>query len=76
MSTQTISLLEYQFIDMIFITRLTRLSDKWFYKLIKDSQFPKLIKLGSSSRWLKSEVENWLRARITASRGPNSSLVS
>ncbi|MGI3477001.1 helix-turn-helix transcriptional regulator, partial [Providencia stuartii] len=29
----------------------------------------KPIKLGRSSRWLKSEVEQWLNERITASRG-------
>lgn len=68
MSTQTISLLEDQFVDMKFITRLTGLSDKWFYKLIQDDEFPKPIKLGRSSRWLKSEVENWLQARIADSR--------
>lgn len=34
--TTTLPLLEDQFIDMAFITRLTGLTDKWFYKLIKD----------------------------------------
>lgn len=34
------SLLEDQFVDMAFITRLTGLTDKWFYKLIKDGEFP------------------------------------
>ncbi len=58
MSTQTISLLEDQFIDMKFITRLTGLSDKRFYKLIQDGKFLKLIKLSRNSRWLKSEIEN------------------
>lgn len=62
------SLLSDQFIDMKFITRLTGLTDKWFYKLIQDGQFPKPIKLGRSSRWLKSEVEQWLSARIEMSR--------
>lgn len=61
MSTQAISLLEYQFIDIIFITRLTGLSDKWFYKLIQDGEFPKPIKLGRSSHRLKSEVGGWLQ---------------
>ncbi|EBO9655743.1 AlpA family phage regulatory protein [Salmonella enterica subsp. enterica serovar Berlin] len=46
------SLTEDQFIDMVFITSLTGLTDKWFYKLIKDGSFPKPIKLGRSSRWL------------------------
>ena len=30
--------------------------------------FPAPIKLGRSSRWLKSEVEAWLQARIAQSR--------
>lgn len=61
-------LLDDQFVDMAFIARLTGLSDKWFYKLIQDGQFPKPIKFGRSSRWLKSEVEAWIQARIQASR--------
>ncbi|HHR6502237.1 TPA: helix-turn-helix transcriptional regulator [Providencia alcalifaciens] len=68
MSTQAIPLLDDQFVDMKFITRLTGLTDKWFYKLIQDGEFPKPIKLGRSSRWLKSEVELWLQARLVASR--------
>lgn len=62
------SLLEDQFVDMAFITKLTGLTDKWFYKLIKDGLFPKPIKLGRSSRWLQSEVETWLQQRIDQSR--------
>ncbi|MEY0256189.1 helix-turn-helix transcriptional regulator [Morganella morganii] len=62
------TLLGDKFIDMKFIVQLTGLSDKWFYKLIQDGQFPKPIKLGRSSRWLKSEVETWLKARIAESR--------
>ncbi|HHH1419500.1 TPA: helix-turn-helix transcriptional regulator [Yersinia enterocolitica] len=61
------SLLEDQFVDMVFITRLTGLTDKWFYKLIKDGAFPKPTKFGRSSRWRKSEVEAWLQARIEES---------
>ncbi|HCM9518992.1 TPA: helix-turn-helix transcriptional regulator [Enterobacter chengduensis] len=62
------SLLSDKFVDMAFITRLTGLTDKWFYKLIQLGEFPKPIKLGRSSRWLQSEVETWLQQRITASR--------
>ncbi|EMI7062912.1 AlpA family phage regulatory protein [Providencia rettgeri] len=68
MSTQAIPLLDDQCVDMKFITRLTGLTDKWFYKLIQEEEFPKPIKLGRSSRWLKSEVEDWLQARIAESR--------
>ncbi len=62
------SVLNDQFVDMKFITRLTGLTDKWFYKLIQDGVFPKPIKLGRSSRWLQSEVEAWLQQRIAESR--------
>ena len=61
-------LLNDQFVDMAFITQLTGLTDKWFYKLIQLGEFPKPIKLGRSSRWLQSEVENWLQQRIDQSR--------
>ncbi|HDR2712688.1 MULTISPECIES: AlpA family transcriptional regulator [Enterobacteriaceae] len=56
-------------IDMKFITTFTGLTDKWFYKLIKEKKFPKPIKLGRASRWFKSEVEKWLKERIEESRG-------
>jgi len=62
------SLTEDQFVDMAFITNLFQMTDKWIYKLIKDGTFPKPIKLGRSSRWLKSEVEAWLQERINHSR--------
>lgn len=61
-------LTEDQLIDMAFITSLLQMTDKWIYKLIKDGVFPKPIKLGRSSRWLKSEVEKWLQERIDQSR--------
>lgn len=62
------SVLNDQFVDMKFITWLTGLTDKWFYRLIQDGLFPKPIKLGRSSRWLRSEVETWLQQRIAESR--------
>ncbi|MDM8750881.1 helix-turn-helix transcriptional regulator [Morganella morganii] len=67
-TTTTPSLLDEPLVDMKFITKLTGLTDKWFYKLIQDGQFPKPVKFGRSSRWLKSEVEAWLQERIAGSR--------
>lgn len=55
-------------IDMHFITAYTNMTDKWFYKLIAENQFPKPIKLGRSSRWRKSEVEAWMQERVAESR--------
>lgn len=66
--TPDYSVLNDQLVTMAFITGLTGLTDKWFYKLIKDGEFPKPIKLGRSSRWLQSEVETWLQQRIDQSR--------
>ena len=63
-----VSLLSDQMADMKFITAFTGLTDKWFYKLIKEKKFPKPIKLGRASRWFKSEVEKWLKERIEESR--------
>ncbi|ENR6008778.1 TPA: helix-turn-helix transcriptional regulator [Citrobacter freundii] len=62
------SVLNDQLITMAFITQLTGLTNKWFYKLIQEGLFPKPIKLGRSSRWLRSEVEAWLQQRIAESR--------
>ncbi|EMY3600760.1 MULTISPECIES: AlpA family transcriptional regulator [Enterobacterales] len=66
--TTDYSVLNDQLVTMAFITRLTGLTDKWFYFLIKNGEFPKPIKLGRSSRWLQSEVEAWLQQRIDQSR--------
>ncbi|AUM05036.1 MULTISPECIES: AlpA family transcriptional regulator [Enterobacteriaceae] len=63
-----VNLLSDQMVDMKFITAFTGLTDKWFYKLIKEKKFPKPIKLGRASRWFKSEVEKWLKERIEESR--------
>ncbi|WP_368949434.1 helix-turn-helix transcriptional regulator [Enterobacter ludwigii] len=63
-----VNLLSDQMVDMKFITAFTGLTDKWFYKLIKEKKFPKPIKLGRASRWFKSEVEKWLNERIEESR--------
>ena len=68
-TTTAPSLLDEPLVDMKEITKLTGLTDKWFYKLIQNGQFPKPIKLGRSSRWLRSEVEAWLQERIVESRG-------
>ncbi|UNH37936.1 helix-turn-helix transcriptional regulator [Moellerella wisconsensis] len=69
MNNMKISLLDDQLVDIKFITEFTGLTDKWFYKLIKEGEFPKPIKLGRSSRWFKSEVEQWLKERINSSKG-------
>ena len=57
-----------KFVSMQFITELTGLSDKWFYKLAQECKFPKPVKFGRSSRWIEREVKEWLEERIRMSR--------
>jgi prophage regulatory protein len=38
------------------------------YALIKERRFPEPIKMGYASRWLESEVQDWITARIEDSR--------
>lgn len=39
-------------VDMVFLTTLLKVSDKWIYQLVKTKRFPAPIKLGRCSRWL------------------------
>jgi predicted DNA-binding transcriptional regulator AlpA len=36
------------------------------YALIVDDKFPSPIKIGRSSRWLKSEIDSWITEQATA----------
>ncbi|MGA4583491.1 helix-turn-helix transcriptional regulator [Enterobacter hormaechei] len=67
-TTATILNADDPLIDMVFITKYTNMTDKFFFKLIKNGQFPKPVKLGRSSRWRKSEVEAWMQERVAESR--------
>ncbi|EBQ2131119.1 Rha family transcriptional regulator [Salmonella enterica] len=51
--------------DMALITGL---ADKWFSRLISEARFPAPIKPGCSSCRFKSETEEWVKGRMTASR--------
>lgn len=68
MQSNNIDLMNDKLVDMVFITKFTGLSDKWFYKLISEGKFPKPIKLGRSSRWKESELRSWLVEKIDLSR--------
>ncbi len=57
-----------EMVDMQFITTYTKMTDKYFYKLISEGKFPKQIKIGRSSRWFKNEVVEWLMERVRESR--------
>ncbi len=67
-TANTFPLMEDQFVDMAFMTCFTGLTDKWFYKLIQEGKFPRPVKFGRSSRWLRSEIEAWVQERVKLSR--------
>ncbi len=58
-----------QILKLIEVKKTTGLSGSTIYRLISQGDFPKQIKLSErSSGWLKSEVDQWLDDRISASR--------
>lgn len=63
-SSASTSVLNDQLVDMAFITAFCGVSDKWVYRQIQLGHLPGPIKLGRSSRWLKSEIEGWLQNRV------------
>lgn len=36
----------------------------FIYQLIKEGKFPKPVKIGASSRWRESEVQQWIHNQI------------
>lgn len=58
-----------QILKLTDVKRITGLSGSSIYRAISINKFPRQIKLSErSSGWLKSEVEQWLKERIEASR--------
>lgn len=52
------------------VLRRTGYSKAWIYRLLKDNQFPKPIKIGSRAiAFVESEVDDWINQRIAESRG-------
>jgi excisionase family DNA binding protein len=47
------------------VLRLTRLGRSTAYRLLSAGSFPNPIKIGRSSRWLKSDVDEWIAKQAT-----------
>lgn len=43
----------------------------FIYQLIKESKFPKPLKIRTASRWRESEVQQWIRQQIEGASGKN-----
>lgn len=59
------------------LLRLAQVEDKtgfkksYLYREMRDGNFPKPIKLGSTSRWKESDIDAWINALIHAQSGPS-----
>lgn len=51
--------------------RLGNISDDKLYSLIRDGELPPPIKLGTSSRWLESDLERFISKLAEARRAPS-----
>ena len=43
----------------------TSISRSKLYSLISEDAFPKAIRIGTSTRWLKAEIDTWLTRRVS-----------
>jgi prophage regulatory protein len=65
---------EVRFIRIKDVQAICAMSRSSVYESIRKGEFPKPIKLcGRSAAWVKSEIEEWAKARIVASRQPQKS---
>ncbi|BBU96555.1 helix-turn-helix transcriptional regulator [Providencia rettgeri] len=55
-------------IDMKFIVNDSGFTDQYFYKKMRQQEFPRPIKFGRSSRWYLSEYNKWKSNREIESR--------
>lgn len=50
------------------VTEKIGVGKSMIYKMIKDGDFPRPVKIGSISRWVEEDVDAWLMKRIEESR--------
>lgn len=59
-----------QFLRLPAVVQRTGYSKSRIYALAKKGEFPAPVAIGQrATAWLESEVNNWMQARIAASRG-------
>lgn len=46
------------------VVAVTGLAKPTIYKLIKAGGFPRPVKCGSASRWLRSEIRGWIASKV------------
>ncbi|GKS69961.1 hypothetical protein W03_19650 [Nitrosomonas sp. PY1] len=51
-------------INLDEVERITGFKSSYIYSKIQKSEFPKPVKIGTSSRWKFSEVQQWIHDQI------------
>lgn len=54
-------------LDFVTLSKKICLSRYTIYRLIGDDTFPKARKIGKASRWINSEIEEWIASLPTSS---------
>ena len=56
----------YRLIPIRTVLERTSLSRTTLYQLIKEGTFPPPVKVGTASRWVEAEVEEWVQSLMQA----------
>jgi len=48
------------------LTRYARVKRSQAYGLMRKGKFPKPIKIGKSSRWVKAQIDTWIAEQVSA----------
>lgn len=60
---------DVEFIKIAEVRKITGLSTSTIYERMLAKQFPRQVKLGPRAvAWIKSEVQSWVKERISAQR--------
>ncbi|OZV01749.1 AlpA family transcriptional regulator [Enterobacter cloacae] len=60
--------------DLKEVCRTVGFKKTAIYKWMNAGEFPKAIKIGSSVRWVSTEVEAWITEKVRTSREENSDI--
>ena len=53
-----------RFLNLKQVMQKTGLSKTHIYRLMQRGDFPEKIKVGASSYWLESDIENWMLEKM------------
>lgn len=56
--------LQIELINLHEVRKITGMSTTFIYEKMAEEQFPKQVKIGRASRWLKSDVLKWVAERM------------